>query len=384
MALSSAAMSGPLLQARGLSKTFPPAGRGPEHHPVRAVDDVDLDVDEGETHGLVGESGSGKTTVGRLLLRLIDPDAGAAMFKGLDLFALRGAALRRVRRDIQLVFQDPFSSVDPRFRAWEVVAEPWLTHRLHGKAERRRRAEALLARVGIDPAHAERRPASFSGGQLQRIGIARALALEPSLVICDEPVSALDVSVQAQIVNLLIELQAERGVSYLFIAHDLALVRHLSHRVSVMYLGRIVETGSRDDVFGRAAHPYTQALLAAMGRPDPQAISGRVVRGEVARPGEVPSGCAYRTRCPKAQAICASERPALVDRGQGHPVACHFAAVDPALAALLSPTPPTLARSASDAGIDRDDGDVGDEVDERHEQSGHDADADDQGGVHAA
>jgi oligopeptide/dipeptide ABC transporter ATP-binding protein len=379
-------MSGMLLQARGLTKVYPPAGRGPEHHPVRAVDDVDIDIDEGQTHGLVGESGSGKTTVGRLLLRLTEADAGTAMFKGVDLLALEGADLRRVRSDIQLVFQDPFSSVDPRYRAWEIVAEPWLTHRMFDRAERRRRAVALLARVGIDPTFADRRPASFSGGQLQRIGIARALALEPSLVICDEPVSALDVSVQAQIVNLLIELQAERRVSYLFIAHDLALVRHLSHRVSVMYLGRIVETGTREDVFGRAAHPYTQALLAAMGRPDPGALAGRIVRGEGARPGEIPSGCAYRTRCPKAQAACATERPALIDRGQGHPVACHFADVDPTLAVLLA-GPAQVARadgSAPDARVDRDDGHVGDEVHEGHEQAGHDADPDDQGGIHAA
>jgi oligopeptide transport system ATP-binding protein len=352
---------------------------------VRAVDDVDLDIDEGQTHGLVGESGSGKTTVGRLLLRLIDADSGTATFKGVDLLALRGEELRRLRREIQLVFQDPFSSVDPRFRAWEIVAEPWLTHRMHDRFERRRRAEDLLARVGIDPTYADRRPPSFSGGQLQRIGIARALALEPALVICDEPVSALDVSVQAQIVNLLIELQAERGVSYLFIAHDLALVRHLSHSVSVMYLGRIVETGTREDVFERAAHPYTQALLAAMGHPDPDALAGRIVRGEGARPGEVPSGCAYRTRCPKAQAICASERPALVDRGQGHPVACHFAAVDPMLAAQTAGAtlPVRQPGSAADARVDRDDGHVGEEVHESHEQARDDADADDQRGVDA-
>jgi oligopeptide transport system ATP-binding protein len=369
-------MAAPLLEARGLTKVYPPTGRGPEHRPVRAVDDVDLDVAEGETHGLVGESGSGKTTVGRLLLRLTPADAGTATFKGRDLLALRGAELRAIRRDIQLVFQDPYSSVDPRFRAWEVIAEPWLTHRLHDRAERRLRAEALLARVGIDPGLADQRPAAFSGGQLQRIGIARALALEPSLVICDEPVSALDVSVQAQIVNLLLDLQAERGVSYLFIAHDLALVRHLSHRVSVMYLGRIVESGTRADVFERAAHPYTQALLAAIGRPSADALGRHVVRGEATRAGEVPSGCAYRTRCPKAQAICAAERPALVDRGQGHPVACHFAEVD----ALLV-TPGVAARSAADARVDRDDGHVRDEVDERDQQPGHDPDADDEGGV---
>ena len=197
---------------------------------------------------------------------------------------------------------------------------------MYDRAERRRRAEALLARVGIDPALADRRPAAFSGGQLQRIGIARALALEPSLVVCDEPVSALDVSVQGQILNLLIDLKRELGMSYLLIAHDLAVVRHSSDRVSVMYMGRIVETGTRDDVFGRAAHPYTQALLAAMEHPRADALAGKLVAGDPPRPTEPPSGCAFRTRCPKAQAVCADEAPALVDRGQGHPVACHFAA----------------------------------------------------------
>jgi oligopeptide transport system ATP-binding protein len=378
-------MAEPLLQVRGLTKVFPPAGRGPVHRPVRAVDDVDLDIDEGRTHGLVGESGSGKTTVARLLLRLIDADAGSALFKGRDLLALRGAELRRVRREVQLVFQDPYSSVDPRFRAWEVIAEPWLTHRLYDRAERKRRAEELLARVGIDPSLGDQRPAAFSGGQLQRIGIARALALAPSLLICDEPVSALDVSVQAQIVNLLIDLQAERGVSYLFIAHDLALVRHLSHRVSVMYLGRVVETGTREDVFERAAHPYTQALLAATAGPIAPELGRHVVAGEGAAPGEVPSGCAYRTRCPKARAICASERPGLVDRGQGHPVACHFAELDPGIgrpvADAITRSPASGAPSAADPRVDRQDGHVGEEVDDRHEQAGHDPDPDDEGGV---
>jgi oligopeptide/dipeptide ABC transporter ATP-binding protein len=369
-------MTEPLLQATGLTKVYPPAGRGPEHRPVRAVDDVDLEIAEGETHGLVGGSGSGKTTVGRLLLRLTDADAGMAIFRGRDLLALEGSALRSVRREIQLVYQDPYSSVDPRSRAWEIVAEPWLSQGLYDRSDRRRRAEALLARVGIDASFADQRPRAFSGGQLQRIGIARALALEPSLVICDEPVSALDVSVQAQVINLLMDLQAERGVSYLFIAHDLALVRHLSHRVSVMDLGRIVETGTRADIFERAAHPYTKALIAAMGQPRAAPGTGMAARGEPARPGEVPTGCAYRTRCPMAQAICASDRPALVDRGQGHPVACHFAAVD---ATLVAPVLATA--SAPDPGIDRDDGDVGDEIDERDQQARDDADAHDEGGV---
>jgi len=253
-----------LLDARGLSKTFS-SGRGRSRREVRAVQDVSVGIASGQTHGLVGESGSGKSTIGRILLRLVEPDAGTATFRGEDLFALKGAELRAMRRHMQLIYQDPFSSVDPRFRARDIVAEPWVIHRLYDGQERRRRADELLERVGIDPALGDRRPSSFSGGQLQRIGIARALALEPDLIICDEPVSALDVSVQAQILNLLMDLQAERGLSYLFIAHDLAVVRHISDQVSVMKDGRIVETGSREAIFDHAQHEYTKALLAAMG-----------------------------------------------------------------------------------------------------------------------
>ncbi len=257
-------MGEPLLDARDLSKTFR-SGRGAGRREVPAVQDVSIAIEPGETHGLVGESGSGKSTTGRILLRLVEPDAGSATFRGQDLFALRGAELRAMRRHMQLIYQDPFSSVDPRFRVRDIVAEPWVIHRLHDRSERRRRADELLERVGIDPALGDRRPSSFSGGQLQRIGIARALALEPELIICDEPVSALDVSVQGQILNLLMDLQAERGLSYLFIAHDLAVVRHISHRVSVMREGRIVEHGTREEIFERPRHDYTKALLAAMG-----------------------------------------------------------------------------------------------------------------------
>jgi len=314
-------MADALLEARGLSKTFV-SGRGANRREVPAVQDVDLRVDAGQTHGLVGESGSGKSTVGRILLRLVEPDTGAVTFRGQDLLALSGAPLRQMRRHMQLIYQDPFSSVDPRFRVRDIVAEPWLIHGLYDRAERRRRADELLGRVGIDPALGERRPASFSGGQLQRVGIARALALEPELIICDEPVSALDVSVQGQILNLLMDLQAELDVSYLFIAHDLGVVRHISHRVSVMYAGRIVETGSRDEVFERAGHPYTQALLAATGQAG-QAGTSAAVAEPTAR-HERPSGCAYRTRCPLAQARCAQAVPELIERGQGHPVACFF------------------------------------------------------------
>jgi oligopeptide/dipeptide ABC transporter ATP-binding protein len=316
----------PLLEVRGLHKRFA-VGSGSNRRSVHAVNGVDLDIEPGETHGLVGESGSGKSTVGRLILRLIEADAGSAWFAGQDLFGLRGAELRRVRRRMQLIYQDPASSLDPRWSARDLVAEPWAIGGELSGPERRRRADALLARVGLDPAQGHRRPRSFSGGQLQRIGIARALALEPDLVICDEPVSALDVSVQGQIVNLLDDLQRERGLSYLFIAHDLGVVRHVSDRVSVMLLGRIVETGTRDQVFGRPVHPYTRALLAAMTLDDPAALHGRIVPGEPPRPTDPPSGCAFRTRCPFAVERCATEVPALIDRGQGHPVACHRADV---------------------------------------------------------
>jgi oligopeptide transport system ATP-binding protein len=364
-------MSEPLLEARGLSKSFR-SGQGAGQRVVHAVVDVDLCIVAGETHGLVGESGSGKSTTGRILLRLVEPDAGTATFLGRDLFALQGAELRRMRRHLQLVYQDPFSSVDPRFRARDIVAEPWEVHGLYDGPERRRRAEGLLARVGIDPSLGDRRPGSFSGGQLQRIGIARALALEPSLIVCDEPVSALDVSVQGQILNLLLDLKQELGIAYLFISHDLAVVRHMSDRVSVMYAGRVVETGTRDQVFEAAGHPYTRALLAAVGLPrsgsgdrsaggsttavaeagDPRAalaVPGTLERlgagtvtagapGAVAEPrtggrtaAAAPSetcdpavGCPYRVRCPLAQTICETEWPALIDRGGGHPVACHF------------------------------------------------------------
>jgi len=320
-------MTTPLLDARGLEKRFP-VGSGRDQRFVHAVNQVDIAIAEGETHGLVGESGSGKSTTGRLILRLIEPDGGTATFRGVDLFALKGSELRQMRRHIQLIYQDPFSSVDPRFKAHDIVAEPWVTHRMYDRKERRRRAEELLERVGLDASQGERRPSSFSGGQLQRIGIARALALEPSLIICDEPVSALDVSIQGQIINLLTELQQELGVSYLFIAHDLAVVRHISDRVSVMYMGKIVETGTREDVFSRAAHPYTQALLAAVDDSRPDALDSRLVKVDPPRPTDPPSGCAFRTRCPRAQALCADEVPPLIERGQGHPVACHFAEIE--------------------------------------------------------
>jgi ABC-type glutathione transport system ATPase component len=270
-----------LLDARGLRKTFM-SGRGAARRVVRAVQDVDLVIERGQTHGLVGGSGSGKSTTARLLLRLVEPDAGTAVFRGVDLFALKGEELRRMRRHLQLIYQDPASALDPRFSARDIVAEPWAIHGLFDADSRRRRANELLARVGIDPTLGDLRPGSFSGGQQQRIGIARALALEPDLVICDEPVSSLDVSVQGQILDLLMELQRELGLSYLFISHDLSVVRHMSQVISVMHEGRIVESGSREQVFGAPRHAYTRALLEAVDlAPDrvPRVEDGRAAQG---------------------------------------------------------------------------------------------------------
>jgi oligopeptide transport system ATP-binding protein len=299
---------------------------------VKAVDGVDLSLAPGETLALVGESGCGKSTLGRTLIRLLDPTGGRISFQSQDVTHISGSQLRRFRRHIQMVFQDPYSSLNPRLSARQSIAEPMRIHHLHDRATERKRVDELLERVGIPLGDAGRLSGQFSGGQRQRIAIARALALEPDLLVLDEPVAALDVSTQAQIINLLRDLQRDLGVAYLFISHDLAVVRQIAHRVAVMYLGKVVETGNATQIYQRASHPYVQALLSAVPISDP-ALRGRrqriILRGDVPNPAAPPSGCRFRTRCWKAQDVCAAEVPALVERGTGHPVACLFASTSP-------------------------------------------------------
>ena len=314
-------MNQPLLRARRLVKHFPVRSGlfGRTRGAVQAVDDISFDLYPGETLALVGESGCGKSTAGKLLLRLIEPTAGKVWFDGRDLFSLPEPEVRSLRGEMQVIFQDPYGSLNPRMTVGDMLAEPLHLHGLHAGRERERVIE-LLGLVGLAPEHAARYPHEFSGGQRQRIGIARALAVEPRLIVCDEPVSALDVSVQAQVINLLQDLQRQLGLAYVFIAHDLAVVKHIATRVAVMYLGKIVELADKEALFANPRHPYTRALLSAIPVPDPALVKKKMIlEGDVPSPLKPPSGCRFRTRCPWARERCAREEPLL-----GGGVACHY------------------------------------------------------------
>ncbi len=317
----------PVLRVTDLEKHFPVKGGmfGGRGGAVHAVDGVSFSIDPGETLGLVGESGCGKSTVGRTILRLLDPTAGTVEVGGTDITNLRTRELKPFRRRMQIIFQDPFSSLDPRMKAGAIVGELLTVHESLSREERNARVAELFARVGLRDAQMDNYPHEFSGGQRQRLGIARALSLNPELIICDEPVSALDVSIQAQVINLLKDLQAELGLAYLFIAHDLAVVEHLADRVAVMYLGRIVEIADKTSLFGNPQHPYTESLLAAVPIPDPAVTRDkRILEGDVPSPIDRPSGCHFHTRCPYATDRCREEDPALHEVGNGHFTACHL------------------------------------------------------------
>ncbi len=317
-----------LLEVRNLKKYFPVRGGvfSKIIGYVQAVDGINIDIKRGETLGLVGESGCGKTTTGRTILRLLEPTAGEVIFEGINIYKLDREELRKARRDIQIIFQDPFGSLNPRMTVGDIVGESLIIHRIvKNHKEKEKRVKKLLETVGLSAGHVRRYPHEFSGGQRQRIGIARALALNPKLVICDEPVSALDVSIQAQVINLLEDLQEQFKLTYLFIAHDLSVVKHISDRVAVMYLGKIVELASTLDLYDNPQHPYTEALLSAVPIPDPTLKRQRIVlEGDVPSPFKPPAGCRFHPRCKYSIPICSQEEPELIDIGNEHYVACHL------------------------------------------------------------